>query len=151
MAIRKVSVQLKNLTPHELRETILPDDYFHAALVQFTSEIGNPYWVLHINQPEPYISFIDFAEDETDFEYVKKVIKQETGGKSREPATDVYEGTAIYLSGKPTQSRVATWVEGYTRYFNEVTVLEVHFHDVPLPTIFYKKSGLLPDGSRHFV
>ena len=151
---------LKNLTPNQLRATIIPDEYLHYVLIQFASKTGRKYQLYHLT--EPYkdaqlpstlllgFKFVDIA----DFGEVEKRIAQIVNGNLGKLIKDVEEGYSddyrlneyglgrvIDVNHKPTQATIADFVEAYMSNFRNLSIDQVIFKNVPKSS--YENSGLL--------
>lgn len=139
-------VEAKDLTPEELRASLLADVHIVSIWVRFTSEAGKHYKALHIYDGKPtsipqLIFLIQEEKDKPDFQDVQEIVANETGGLPKyisDRGTDIC--AMIELEHKPTQSRVADYVERiYIKHFTDVTT-EAYFRNVPKSA--YENSGL---------
>lgn len=155
-------VYAQNLTPEELSKSKLPDDSIVSIHVYFRSPTGKSYLAAHNWYSEtkrrPETSQIHLSgpdEDKTDFRSVEKIVRKITGGitdgsnvdddwdkERQEWGDDIIRDvwSDIYLNGKLTQTRVASFVQAYALHFREVNIGRAAYTDVPISSV--KNPGL---------
>ncbi len=94
-------------------------------------------------------------KDKDDFKFVEKILRKITGGKTdgsnsnddwdslrREWGEDVISDvwSHIYLKGRLTQTKVASFAQAYALHFNEVNIWKCFYHNVP--RLSFEDSGL---------
>lgn len=156
-------VYAENLTPEELSKSKLPDDSICSIHVSFKSLTGKSYFAAHNRYSETerrhetsQIRLCGPDKDKTDFRSVERILRRITGEITRESNVDDDWDSLkrewgddiirdvwshIYLKGKLTQTRVASFVQAYALHFREVNIGRAAYTDVPISSV---KDSRLP-------
>ncbi|MFH0949116.1 MAG: hypothetical protein V1802_01365 [Candidatus Aenigmatarchaeota archaeon] len=127
-------VSAKNLTSEELRASKIPDECLAAVWVEFRSKADKRYQAVHVRRHStgPYILLCGLDKNLLDFEYVERIVANETYGNQQLHINDRSDDICdvIRLTKKPTQAKVAEVIEKYKTHFSDVTIPEAYFFDV---------------------